>query len=552
MSTAIQMPKLGHTMSEGKVIHWNKQPGELVREGEAILTIETDKTEVEVESPVAGVMGPHTAHEGDTVVVGGLLVTLLSPSESPALADDSPRVSAPVQARAARAPAPAGAPAARRTLASPRARRLAAEHGIDLGRIAGHGTDGAVTEDDVRAAIGAHGDAPAAPVGGTYASPTAGALVPARREKLTRIQQIGARNLVASWQSVPHFVQMVRVDMSRALAARKALNADCGHLSVTDLILYAVAKALMDNPRINAAFAEGDMLIYDRVNLGVAVDTPDGLVVPVVHDAHLMTPTELSTHVSQLAERARAKKLAPTELEGATFTVSNLGAYGIDNGTPVIFVPQAALMFVGAIRDEVLAIDGRVEVRPAMQIAVAYDHRGIDGATASRFTTNVRQLLEDAEFPDVPQAPPEPTLAKREVAVELSSDGLRTTVRHGSIAWINSAEPNEGPDPVTAFMGALASCLLMSLRVAARARNFDLAGASLSGRCTESGHVKAIDLELRISSAEGEDKFKRLVEVAERGCHIRALLRDDVTVSLKVVRVYAKKGSSSPGGGSTR
>jgi transketolase-like protein/2-oxoacid dehydrogenase/acyltransferase catalytic subunit/2-oxoacid dehydrogenase-like protein with E3 subunit-binding domain len=201
--------------------------------------------------------------EGDTVVVGGLLVTLLSPGESPALADDSPRVSAPVQARAARAPAPAGAPAARRTLASPRARRLAAEHGIDLGRIAGHGTDG---------------------------------------------------------------------------------------------------------------------------------------------------------------------------LEGATFTVSNLGAYGIDNGTPVIFVPQAALMFVGAIRDEVLAIDGRVEVRPAMQIAVAYDHRGIDGATASRFTTNVRQLLEDAEFPDVPQAPPEPTLAKREVAVELSSDGLRTTVRHGSIA----------------------------------------------------------------------------------------------------------------------
>jgi pyruvate/2-oxoglutarate dehydrogenase complex dihydrolipoamide acyltransferase (E2) component len=138
MSTAIQMPKLGHTMSEGKVIHWNKQPGELVREGEAILTIETDKTEVEVESPVAGVMGPHTAHEGDTVVVGGLLVTLLSPGESPALADDSPRVSAPVQARAARAPAPAGAPAARRTLASPRARRLAAEHGIDLGRIAGH------------------------------------------------------------------------------------------------------------------------------------------------------------------------------------------------------------------------------------------------------------------------------------------------------------------------------------------------------------------------------------------------------------------------------
>src|ERR1700739_3866245 len=144
MAIVIQMPKLGHTMSEGKVIHWNKQPGELVREGEAILTIETDKTEVEVESPVAGVIGPHAAHEGDTVAVGGLLVTLLSPGESPALAGDSPRVPVPVEARAAGAPAPAGAPAKRRTLASPRARRLAAEHGIDIGGVGGHGAAGAV------------------------------------------------------------------------------------------------------------------------------------------------------------------------------------------------------------------------------------------------------------------------------------------------------------------------------------------------------------------------------------------------------------------------
>jgi uncharacterized OsmC-like protein len=395
-----------------------------------------------------------------------------------------------------------------------------------------------VTEDDVRAAIGALTAAPAAQAVGAAAPPAAGALVPARREKLTRIQQIGARNLVASWQSVPHFVQMVRVDMSRALAARKAFNGGGGgHLSVTDLILYAAAKALADNLRINAAFADGEMLIYDRVNLGVAVDTPDGLVVPVVHDAHLMTPAELSTRVSQLAESARAKKLAPAELEGATFTVSNLGAFGVENGTPVIFAPQAALMFAGAVRDEVLAIDGRAEVRPAMQIAVAYDHRGIDGALAARFTIKVKQLLEAAEFPGVPVAAPAPAFAKREVAVEFSGDGLRTSVRHGSIGWINSAEPDEGPDPVTSFMGALGSCLLMSLRVAARARNFNLAAASLSGRCTETGHVKTIDLELRISTPEGEDKLKRLIEVAERGCHIRALVRDDVAVTLNVVRV---------------
>jgi len=524
------MPKLGHTMSEGKVIRWHKQPGEAVREGEAILTIETDKTEVEVESPVAGVMGPHAAREGDTVTVGGRLVTLLAPGEDPAPADAPYPASTPDQARDGE-PAKAAPAATQRTLASPRARRLAADHGIYLARVVGHGAAGAVTEDDVRSAIAALASAPGAP----------SALTPARREKLTRIQQIGARNLVASWQTVPHFVQMVRVDMSRTLAARKVFNAAGGQLSVTDLILYATAKALMDNPRINATFAENEMLIYDRVNLGVAVDTPDGLVVPVIHDAHLMTPGELSTHVKRLAEKARTKKLTPAELEGATFTVSNLGAFSVENGTPVILAPQVALMFVGAVRDEVLAIAGRAEVRPAMQIAIAYDHRGIDGVTGARFTARVKQLLEAADVPFMTETTPVRSFAKREVAVEFDGDGLRTLVRHGTIQWSSSAEPDEGPDPVTSFMGALGSCLLMSLRVAARARNFDLIGASIAGRCTETGHVTAIALELRVSTPEAEDKLKRLVEVAERGCHIRALLRSDLPVTLNVVRASIRE-----------
>ena len=534
--TTIQMPKLGHTMTEGKVIRWHKQPGEEVHQGEPILTIETDKTEVEIESPVAGTMGTHAAHEGDTVVVGGILVTLLAPGETRPAANGSASASSSLAAPRSKAPASDGTMAARRTLASPRARRLAAEHGIDLARIAGHGTDGAVTEDDVRAAIGARAEAPAGATGGS-APPIGAALAPARREKLTRIQQLGARNLVASWQSVPHFVQMVRADMSRALAARKALNAAGGNLSVTDLLLYAASKALAENPRINAAFADGEMLIYDRVNLGVAVDTPEGLVVPVVHDAHRLGLAELSDRVKQLAEKARAKKLSPAELEGATFTVSNLGAFGVENGTPVIFAPQSALMFAGVVRDDVIAIEGRAEVRPVMEIAIAYDHRGIDGATAARFTVRIRQLLEAAEFPGVPANVPVQPFAKRQVVAEFNGEGLRTRVRHGSIEWVNSAEADEGPDPVTSFMGSLCSCLLMSVRVAARARKFDLAAASLSGGCTETGHVKAIDLELRISTSESEDKLKRLVEVAERGCHIRALVRTDLPVTLRVVRV---------------
>jgi pyruvate/2-oxoglutarate dehydrogenase complex dihydrolipoamide acyltransferase (E2) component/uncharacterized OsmC-like protein len=532
--TTIQMPKLGHTMTEGKVIRWHKQPGEAVRQGELILTIETDKTEVEIESPVAGMVGAHAAREGDTVAVGGMLVTLLAPGETqPAV---STSASGSKSALRSSSPASDGTMAGRRTLASPRARRLADEHGIDLAGIAGHGTDGAVTEDDVRAAIGARAAAPAVRATSASVQPIAAALAPARREKLTRIQQIGARNLLASWQSVPHFAQTLRVDMSRALVARKALNAGGGNLSVTDLLLYVAARALTENPRINAAFADGEMLIYDRVNLGVAVDTPEGLVVPVVHDAHQMQLAELSERVKQLARKAHAKKLAPGELEGATFTVSNLGAFGVENGTPVIFAPQAALMFAGVVRDDVLAVEGRAEVRPVMEITIAYDHRGIDGATAARFTVRIRQLLEAAEFPGVPANVPAPSFAKRQVAVEFDGDGLRTRVRHGSIEWANSAEADEGPDPVTSFMGSLCSCLLMSLRVAARARKFDLAAASLSGRCTETGHVKAIDLELRVSTSEPADKLKRLVEVAERGCHIRALVRPDLPVNLLVLQ----------------
>jgi pyruvate dehydrogenase E2 component (dihydrolipoamide acetyltransferase) len=244
----------------------------------------------------------------------------------------------------------------------------------------------------------------------------------------------------------------------------------------------------------------------------------------------------LSDRVKQLVQKARAKRLAPAELEGATFTISNLGAFGVETGTPVIFAPQAALMFAGAVRDDVLAIEGRAEVRPVMEIAIAYDHRGIDGATAARFTVRIKQLLEAAEFPGVPADLAEPRSAKRQVAAVFNGEGLRTRLRHGSIEWTNSAEANEGPDPVTSFMGSLCSCLLMSLRVAARARKFDLAAASLSGKCTETGHVRAIDLELRVTTSEPEDRLKRLVEVAERGCHIRALVRADLPVTLRLVR----------------
>ncbi|MGH7864100.1 MAG: 2-oxo acid dehydrogenase subunit E2, partial [Candidatus Binataceae bacterium] len=418
------------------------------------------------------------------------------------------------------------------------ARRLAAERGIDLAAMVGSGPNGLITEEDVRSALARGVSVPSSAHRG---APASTALAPSRVQKLTRIQQVGARNVTASWQQVPHFVQMVRVDMSRTLEARKALGNSGVRITVTDAILAATVGALKENPRINASYRDGELHIYDDINLGIAVDTPDGLIVPVIHGAGGLDLAALSARAADLAARARDKKLRPTDLEGATFTVSNLGAYGIETGTPVIFPPQLGLMFVGAIRDDVLAIDGKPEVRPVMQLAIAYDHRGLDGAVASRFTTRVKKLLESASFLGAAQASAGAQVASaprpREVSVESVGDTLRTEVRHGAFKWSLSGDHDVGPDPVTAFLGALASCLLMSLRVAASGRKFNLGRSTIVARSNERGHVKEIEVELKVESSEDDEKLQRLVEVAERGCHVRAMIRDDVAFKLTVSRI---------------
>jgi pyruvate dehydrogenase E2 component (dihydrolipoamide acetyltransferase) len=225
-------------------------------------------------------------------------------------------------------------------------------------------------------------------------------------------------------------------------------------------------------------------------------------------------------------------------MENATFTVSNLGAYGIENGTPVIFAPQAALMFVGAIHDEALAVAGRVEVRPAMQIAIAYDHRVLDGASASHFTTRVKGLLEDPEFLGAHAVAEGASPTRhREVTVEAVGESLKTDVKYGPIRWSLSAEDAGAPDPVSSFLGALGSCLLMSLRVAARARNLIVGKSALTARANQKGHVKEIQVELQVEIDADDDKLNRLIEVAERGCHIRAMIRDEVAFALTVKRI---------------
>ncbi|HYA35462.1 MAG TPA: 2-oxo acid dehydrogenase subunit E2 [Candidatus Binataceae bacterium] len=544
MAFVIQMPKLGHTTTEGTVIQWHKREGESIREGEPILTVETDKAQVEVEAPVAGVLGRRVVGEGEIAPVGAPLGVITAAGEAvpaeytsarPSASGAGAQVASAQSASGATASTPRSAPSGR-VAASPRAKRLAAESGIDLSTIQGTGTDGLISEDDVRKAIAAKGTATTAA--------TASSVAPSHVEKLTRIQAAGARNVTTSWQNVPHFVQMVRVDMSRAMAARSAINASGAKLTVTDVILAATVRTLKENPRVNATYRDGEMLIYDRVNLGVAIDTPDGLVVAVVHNADGLDVKALSARVSEIAERARNRQLRPEDVEGATFTVSNLGAYGVENGTPVIFSPLAALMFVGAIRDEVLAVDGKAEVRPAMHLAIAYDHRGIDGAAASRFTTGMKKILEAPDFLGAPAAqepaakPSRITTRPREVIVESIGETLETSVQAGSLSWqLSGDDASVGPDPVTTFLSALGGCLLMSLRVAARVRKANIGHAAIVARANEKGHVKEIDVELEVESSEDDERLHKLIEVAERGCHIRQLIKDDIEVRLKVNRI---------------
>jgi pyruvate/2-oxoglutarate dehydrogenase complex dihydrolipoamide acyltransferase (E2) component/uncharacterized OsmC-like protein len=531
MPFVIQMPKLGHTMTEGTVLEWHKREGDTVREGEPVLTVETDKARVAVEAPVAGVLHRCVAAEGAVIAVGGALAIIAQngevvPNDVSAAAHSAP-------------PIAGGAQRTARAAASPRARRLAAERGIDVARIAGTGPGGLVTEDDVRrAAAAAQQSQSAGAAPGSVAGADAADAIPAHREKLTRIQLAGARNLTAAWKEVPHFVQMVRVDMSRAMRGRDALRAGGARTGVNDVILAAAVAALRDNPRVNASYRDGELLVYERIDLGIAVDTPDGLVVPVIHDAGALDIAALAGRCAELATRARERRLHPADLETPTFTVSNLGAYGVENGTPVIFAPQAALMFAGAIHDEVLAVAGKPEVRPAMQLAIAYDHRALDGAAASRFTTRVKQLLEDVPF--LPAAPGESAAAsarRREVSVTAEAGSLRAEVEYGGFRWTLDGDHRAGPDPVSSFLGALGGCLLMSLRVAAQVRKAEVGRASVHASANEKGHVKEIEVKLQVETPLDDAALQKLVEVAERGCHVRALIRDDVKVALTVTRI---------------
>ena len=404
MAYEVLMPQLGLTMEEGTVSQWVKHEGDPVKTGDVLLEITTDKLTNEVTSEHDGVLLKIVAQEGEDVPVKGLLCYVGQAGESvgdaPAAA---PAAAAPAAAPAAPATAPAAAPVAgARLRVSPLARKTAAKLGVDLSKLTGSGPSGRIRQQDVLAAAdAAQASAPApAAAAAPAAKPAAkGGLELMEGDtvvKLAGMRKVVAQRMLQSHTEIPPVTQNTKVDVTELMKFRKMLLAETGSkYSVNDLILKATAKCLRAHPEVLVSL-DGDRIIQRaHVNLGMAVALDAGLIVPVIRDADRLGLDALSAAAKDLASRAKSNKLTPDEYKGSTFSVSNLGMFGIETFTPIVNQPDAAILGVCAVEDELVMDDqGGISKHQVMRLSFTYDHRLIDGAVAAKFVMALRDLLE--------------------------------------------------------------------------------------------------------------------------------------------------------------
>ena len=399
------MPRLSDTMEEGILARWLKHPGEAVRRGDVIAEIETDKATMDLEAYEDGVLEALLVEEGATVSIGGPIAVIgtgdgKGRAPSPGVVTVEPSVTAPAPAPVPEPSGTASSGTARdRALgpvprSSPLARRLAGRHGLDVADISGTGPGGRVVRADVEAAIarGGVGATPAV-VGGR--APTGSPAAEAEEVPLTTVRRITAERLTENARA-PHFYLTGVIDAAALVAFRSEIAdaAEGTRITLTDVLVKACAKLLGRHPEVNSSWGEQAILRHRHINIGVAVAVPDGLVVPVVHDADRKSLPDIATEAHTLAERARAGRLSLDDIGGGTFTISNLGMYGVDHFTAVINPPQASILAVGAVQDEPVVRDGALAVGQTMKLTLSIDHRVLDGATAAKFLADLRQVLE--------------------------------------------------------------------------------------------------------------------------------------------------------------
>ena len=418
MATNVYMEALSPTMEEGRVVKWHKKEGDPVTTGDTLAEVETDKAVMDLVARADGVLRQVAVAEGETVAVGKVVAVIAAPGETAPAGRGTGEEGRVAPSPAATAPAPplsrpsspAAAPAeATRVKASPLARRIAKETGVDLKLLTGSGPGGRVVrrdleeagrreKGDVRPAAVQPAAAPVVPLP-SLVSPAVGGRGGAYEDvPLTQIRKTIAKRLVTSLGPVPHFFLTTEVDMERAAEARDALNrqlGDQGKVSFNDVILKATALALTKHRACNAWFQDDHIRYWNEVHLGMAVAVEDGLITPVLRHADAKSLAEINREARELADKARSRRLQPAEYTGASFSVSNLGMFDIDQFTAVINPPEAGILAVGTITPKPVAVDGQVVTRRRLRLTMSCDHRVIDGATGAAFLKTLKLMLEN-------------------------------------------------------------------------------------------------------------------------------------------------------------
>jgi pyruvate dehydrogenase E2 component (dihydrolipoamide acetyltransferase) len=402
MAKEVRLPQLGQTMEEGTVVNCLVNVGDEVKKGDVIFEIETDKATLEMESPADGFVKHIIAKVDETLPVGAPVLVLGAKDEdvpqsfvdsltgaAPAAAEAAPAAEAPPVAEPPEAE-PEPAKPAGRIMASPRAKKLAADLGVDLATVTGTGPAGKITEQDVQKAASAKLAAPSAPAA-PAAEPKAGQTIP-----LNRLQRITAEKMLKSKQEIPCFYLTVKADVTDLVELRTKLNEAGGvKLSYNDFLLKAVANGLEKYPIMTGQLAGDQIKLAESIGIGLAISVPDGLVAPIIKDVNKKDVHQIATDCQAIIERARNNKLTPSDIEGGCITVSNLGAFGIDNFIPIVVPGQCSILGIGQITDTCMPNSGNILVRKLMNMTLSVDHKVANGAYAAKFLDFVRKQLED-------------------------------------------------------------------------------------------------------------------------------------------------------------
>lgn len=397
MATQVIMPKLGLTMTEGRILDWLKREGEPVRAGEPLLVVETDKVALDVEASASGLLLKILHPVGDVVPLGTVIAFIGEPGEPlPEVLPPEPAIQEHQAEATILSPAPPSAPSqpALPLKVSPLARKLAAEHGIDLYSLHGSGPAGRIVEEDVRAAIHA--------AAGAATPPPSPAEVPYRDLPLSAVRHTSARRMAESARSAPHFYLTIEVVVARLAELLRSLQPDYAarlgiHITYTDFFLRALALTLPKHPLLNAAAGIETVRCFTTIHLALAMATPEGLVAPVIHSIETLDLEGIARRRTELAEKARSRRLTPDDLSQATFTLTNLGMYGVDSFAPILNPPQSAILAVGAVSERPVGEGGQMVLRPTVHLTLAVDHRAADGVDGALFLKDLRHLLSTPE-----------------------------------------------------------------------------------------------------------------------------------------------------------